>query len=570
MAYDDRDTIVVSGEDAIEPQENVSEYSLPLSVPDQGLDDGSHPIVDQLPDASASPLAQQETSTASTSKGIKKAKSKKRVVVKKAARRSKWNQDNILTDPKSPLASADLRSILSNPMAWEILENEERAEILALFPDSQHILSAGTEDACPDFASLMNDDSFRYDCAAYTENIAQGRHDPEWLAQAWAAHERRKMGDFDEHLDNKFKDDWDVNLPPELKTTRSPIVSKEENDVKMEGTEHMANGNEDQAEASMTNGTDTLNEQNPELGKDARINLKSLEYSVCHGVSKPLQRFSQYLELFGVGHILIQLCFDPVKERYPEGIVDSRKLVKGCDDGLLSLNILWWKEREEVFHNSLKDVPHYLCRYITYAVHGYVVFIDAPEQVDCLDDIEDFGPDDELSKALDKQAKCEMKGIVDDGPELLAELWEVRVLHPVKVDKEHNVDGGSRGENNTHGFSICCRGILNNSDNAFANGDDSVANDNDGQKTHALHQMCSLEAENWEDVCQCKCEDNLDNSKDVPCDVDVTIVVGEAECGTEIDHGEDKVQSDLKQHRQGLLLELADMPEYTRILDGQG
>ncbi|KAM0301842.1 hypothetical protein ACHAPM_004994 [Fusarium culmorum] len=272
MAYDDRDTIVVSGEDALEPQENVSEYSLPLSVPDQGLDDGSHPIVDQLPDASASPLAQQETSTASTSKGIKKAKNKKRVVVKKAARRSKWNQDNILTDPKSPLASADLRSILSNPMAWEILENEERAEILALFPDSQHILGAGTEDACPDFASLMNDDSFRYDCAAYTENIAQGRHDPEWLAQAWAAHERRKMGDFDEHLDNKFKDDWDVDLPPELKTTRSPTVSKEENDVKMEGTEHMANGNEDQAEASMTNGTDTLNEQNPELGKGARVN----------------------------------------------------------------------------------------------------------------------------------------------------------------------------------------------------------------------------------------------------------------------------------------------------------
>lgn len=189
------------------------------------------------------------------------------------------------------------------------------------------------------------------------------------------------------------------------------------------------------------------------------INLKSLEYSVCHGVSKPLQRFSQYLELFGVGHILFQLCFGPVKERYPEGIVDSRKLVKGCDDGLLSLNILWWKEREEVFHNSLKDVPHYLCRYITYSVHGYVVFIDAPEQVDCLDDIEDFGPDDELSKALDKQAKCEMKGIVDDGPELLAELWEVRVLHPVKVDKEHNVDGGSRGENDTHGFSICCRGL---------------------------------------------------------------------------------------------------------------
>ncbi|GKU00478.1 hypothetical protein FLAG1_00254 [Fusarium langsethiae] len=272
MAHDNKDMIVANSENTCKPQENVSENS-PLSVlADQGLDDGSHPEVDRLPDASASSLAQQETSATSTPKVIKKAKSKKRVVVKKAARKSKWNQDNILTDPKSPLASADLRSILSNPMAWDVLEKEERVEILALFPDSQHILGADTEDACPDFASLMNDDSFRYDCAAYTENIAQGRYDPDWLAQAWAAHERRKMGDFDEHLDSKFKDDWNVDLPPELKTRRGPAVPKEENDIKMDGIEHMANENGDQAEAGVTNSTGIPNEQDPEHEKDAEPN----------------------------------------------------------------------------------------------------------------------------------------------------------------------------------------------------------------------------------------------------------------------------------------------------------
>jgi hypothetical protein len=110
MAHEGKNTIVVSGENAHEQQENASECSVPLEIPDQEPGDGgSHPNVDQPPDASASSLDQQETSTTSAPKSIKKAKSKKRVVVKKAARKSKWNQDNILTDPKSPLASADLR-----------------------------------------------------------------------------------------------------------------------------------------------------------------------------------------------------------------------------------------------------------------------------------------------------------------------------------------------------------------------------------------------------------------------------------------------------------------------------
>lgn len=132
------------------------------------------------------------------------------------------------------IQNADFRkSTLSNPLAWDILDEKDRAEILALFPDNQHVLGAGSEEARPDFVSLMNDDSFRYDCAAYTENIAQGRHDQEWLATAWAAHERRKAGDFDEYLDNKFKNDWDVELPPELETRRSTATGDSDSDIVM-------------------------------------------------------------------------------------------------------------------------------------------------------------------------------------------------------------------------------------------------------------------------------------------------------------------------------------------------
>jgi hypothetical protein len=80
----------------------------------------------------------------------------------------------------------------------------------------------------------MNDDSFRSDCAEYTENISQGKHDSEWLSSAWVAHERRKLGDFDEYLLNKFEEDWGVELPQELKEqrrrpgARPPVINDRE------------------------------------------------------------------------------------------------------------------------------------------------------------------------------------------------------------------------------------------------------------------------------------------------------------------------------------------------------
>ncbi|KAF5622493.1 hypothetical protein F52700_10465 [Fusarium sp. NRRL 52700] len=253
MADKDEETITVSinREESKEARKSAPPSSPLSSAPDHE-DDGTSAMADQPPDSTSTSLNGRGSTPERTSK--KMAKGKRRVLVKKVPKKSKWNADNILTDPKSPLASADLRSILSNPMAWGILDKEEKAEILALFPDSQHILNPGTEDACPDFASLMNDDSFRYDCAAYTENIAQGRHDPEWLAHAWAAHERRKMGDFDEFLDSRFKDEWDVELPPELKTKRGPGVAKETNDITMED-ETVKNESDKKEDIDMKNST---------------------------------------------------------------------------------------------------------------------------------------------------------------------------------------------------------------------------------------------------------------------------------------------------------------------------
>ncbi|KAK5662762.1 hypothetical protein OQA88_6169 [Cercophora sp. LCS_1] len=132
---------------------------------------------------------------------------------KKSAQDKKWEAPSVFTDEKSPLTQADLRSILLLPGAWDILTKEEQQEILASFPDESHILDAGTENARPDPQSLCNDDNFRNDCARYCENLGLGRHDEDWLAGAWTAHEQHSRGDFDEYLIQKIETNWDVEIP---------------------------------------------------------------------------------------------------------------------------------------------------------------------------------------------------------------------------------------------------------------------------------------------------------------------------------------------------------------------
>ncbi|EGZ67527.1 hypothetical protein NEUTE2DRAFT_142356, partial [Neurospora tetrasperma FGSC 2509] len=134
----------------------------------------------------------------------------------------KWGAPFVYTDEKSPLTNADLRAILLLPRAWEVLTPDERKDILAKFPDDSHILDPGTEIARPDLVSLRNNDHFRYDCARYLENIERGRHDEQWLQEAWVAHEKHKRGDYDDFLIKEFENDWATKIPEELlqKTSR--------------------------------------------------------------------------------------------------------------------------------------------------------------------------------------------------------------------------------------------------------------------------------------------------------------------------------------------------------------
>ncbi|RYP79960.1 hypothetical protein DL770_006435 [Monosporascus sp. CRB-9-2] len=128
--------------------------------------------------------------------------------------RSKYDKpEEMLTNPRSPLASTRLRDLLCNPKAWDLLGPQERKQVLAKFPDQQEILDAGTEEARPDVASLRNNNNFRHDAARYQDNLRKGKHDPEWIRQAQAAHSKREMGGYDEYLATRFEEEWGMKMP---------------------------------------------------------------------------------------------------------------------------------------------------------------------------------------------------------------------------------------------------------------------------------------------------------------------------------------------------------------------
>lgn len=65
--------------------------------------------------------------------------------------------------------------------------------------------------------SLKNDDNFRHDIEEYVSNLKAGMHDPAWLQDAWAAHEARAAGQFDEYYIRKLEVDWKTTIPDVLK-----------------------------------------------------------------------------------------------------------------------------------------------------------------------------------------------------------------------------------------------------------------------------------------------------------------------------------------------------------------
>ncbi|KAI2621649.1 Asx homology domain-containing protein [Hypoxylon sp. NC1633] len=128
--------------------------------------------------------------------------------------RSKYdNPDEMLTNPRAPLATTKLRDLLCSKKAWDLLSPEEKKQVLSKFPDNREVLDAGTDNARPDVAALRNNDNFRHDVARYQEDLSKGWHDSEWIRQAQAAHMKREIGVYDEYLAARFEEEWGMPMP---------------------------------------------------------------------------------------------------------------------------------------------------------------------------------------------------------------------------------------------------------------------------------------------------------------------------------------------------------------------
>ncbi|KAI1659058.1 Asx homology domain-containing protein [Daldinia decipiens] len=125
------------------------------------------------------------------------------------------NPDEMLTNPLSPLATAQLRELLCSNVAWDLLSSEEKQQVLAKFPDEKEILDAGTENARPDIAALRNNNNFRHDIVRYQNDLKKGWHDPEWIRQAQSAHSKREIGFYNEYISDRFQEDWNMEMPGE-------------------------------------------------------------------------------------------------------------------------------------------------------------------------------------------------------------------------------------------------------------------------------------------------------------------------------------------------------------------
>ncbi|KAI0133127.1 Asx homology domain-containing protein [Hypoxylon sp. NC0597] len=159
--------------------------------------------------------AKEEDELAGEGPAFKKTKpSEKEAPTNSRKGRSKYdNPEEMLTNPRAPLAKAKLRDLLCSTRAWDVLSAEEKKSVLSKFPDWGEVLDAGTENARPNIAALRNNDNFRHDVARYQEDLRKGWHDPEWIVQAREAHRKREIGAYNDYLSARFQDDWGMAMP---------------------------------------------------------------------------------------------------------------------------------------------------------------------------------------------------------------------------------------------------------------------------------------------------------------------------------------------------------------------
>ena len=186
--------------------------------------------------AAADPAPPPGGSDASRAKAKPRAKAKAAAAPRPS---KKWDPDHLVTSRRSALAarpSHQLTGLLTDPRAWECLAPAQQRRLLALLPaaPSERIADAEAallgsgdggegggggeeeEEGGPGERPLPNvlrqrlarSEAWQSDVRQFQDDLAAGYLDPEWLAGAAMASERRARGEFDDFKTKEREWEW--------------------------------------------------------------------------------------------------------------------------------------------------------------------------------------------------------------------------------------------------------------------------------------------------------------------------------------------------------------------------
>ncbi|KAL8909876.1 MAG: hypothetical protein Q9171_004826 [Xanthocarpia ochracea] len=132
----------------------------------------------------------------------------KRKAPPRAAKKDRYDLDQLLTSSKSRLIDIDLHGMLAgffgDPANWAQVPDDDKQFIQSLLPSHVEL---DEHDTIPDDFWKYNPE-FRLDCRNLQEDLRAGRMDPEWQRQAHQAMEERATGAYDNFKEREFEEYW--------------------------------------------------------------------------------------------------------------------------------------------------------------------------------------------------------------------------------------------------------------------------------------------------------------------------------------------------------------------------
>ncbi|KAI9772842.1 MAG: hypothetical protein M1840_008724 [Geoglossum simile] len=140
-----------------------------------------------------------------------------------------WSEKGLFERTDSVLTLVDLVKLFNDPRTWDLLNAGEKQTVLANFPASalDGPLDNPTTRFRQDFLRYNND--WKSAIRMFTEDLASGRYDPEWIHQAEKSMADRDQGDFDMWKEKEYEEFWG-----QKQKMAQNVIAGESNKIKLE------------------------------------------------------------------------------------------------------------------------------------------------------------------------------------------------------------------------------------------------------------------------------------------------------------------------------------------------